>query len=181
MKRVLVVLVLAALAGCGGGGKEESATDATFEGPAKVGNTPPTEPTTIPEPTTIAVPTGPFAVGDKVRTVRGNFAQLYGWLADVPPPSKAWTVPAGKHFAAADLEFCAEEVNDINPFYFDLEMPDHTRIKSYSGIKDPALNHANLQPGECVRGWVSYAVPNGQEPVSLVFTSTIGVKWNLPV
>jgi Domain of unknown function (DUF4352) len=93
---------------------------------------------------------------------------------------------AGTEFAALDVELCAKggEAVQVFPGDFTLQMPDNTRrTTKYSG-KEPGFQSTNLNPNDCVRGWVSYEVPIGQRPREVVLdtggsasSGTQQLKW----
>ena len=81
-----------------------------------------------------------------------------------------------------ETELCAGPQGagiSANPFYFQLQMGDNSRINATVPVKDPALNATTLTaPGDCVRGWVSFQVPTGAQIVYVVDTqSTPIIKW----
>ena len=93
----------------------------------------------------------------------------------------------GTEWVAADVEACAgpESKNfSISPFEFELQLADNTRAESNFMSKDPSLNHTELSPGDCVRGFISYEVPTGKKPIKfiyneLTFFSGAKIKWVL--
>jgi hypothetical protein len=64
----------------------------------------------------------------------------------------------------------------FNPYFFALQMPDNTRVQPTVGVVKPALNAAELPLGECLRGNVSFEVPQGQTP-SYVLLTNPPTKW----
>ncbi len=94
------------------------------------------------------------------------------------------TPKAGNQFAAVDVEQCAGPAGDqfgLNPFDFQLAMPDNTRLQP--GIvlgREPELHSTPLQAGECVRGWINFEVPIDVAPRYLVYTTgTASARWQL--
>lgn len=80
----------------------------------------------------------------------------------------------GKRYMVADVEGCANnnaQPNSVemNPFYFEMQMPDNTRVKPNISEWEPALHQQELSPGDCVRGFVTYQVPIGQAPKYIHF------------
>ena len=72
-----------------------------------------------------------------------------------------------------------------NSYNFQLQMPDNTRRQPAYG-KEPALSYTNLNPDDCVRGWITYEVPAGVRPVYIVFdtggspsSGAQQLKWKL--
>lgn len=87
-----------------------------------------------------------------------------------------------------DVEGCAGPTDDtsglraINPFDFELQMPDHTRIQADVPVREPALNYVDLAlAGDCARGFITYQVPQGQRPIFIENTLTNPkVRWIVP-
>lgn len=79
----------------------------------------------------------------------------------------------GTQYASADVEGCAKDNTkrqvSFNPFDFKLAMQDNTRLGPAFGGPDPALNHTELLAGDCVRGYVTFEVPQGQNPKEVIF------------
>ena len=120
--------------------------------------------------------TATFRLGDKVT--------VYSYTSPVQPTNPGvWTPKPGTQYAAIDVEGCTgtepgENSNTMafNPFFFSLQMPDNTRIQPTVGVVEPALNAAELPLGECLRGNVSFEVPQGQPP-SYVVLNNPPAKW----
>ncbi len=62
---------------------------------------------------------------------------------------------------------------------FDLQMPDNTRLQPTVPAIDPILPATDLLPGECVRGNVTFEVPQEATPDHVVFEKMSGetAKW----
>lgn len=97
---------------------------------------------------------------------------------------------AGDIFVAIDAEGCAGSNAgsniQINPFWFNLKMPDNTRVQPSIGAKNPALNATPLtQQGDCARGWVTFEVPSAQRAAQVVFDANtsngpVDLRWTVP-
>jgi len=123
-----------------------------------------------------------YKVGDTVDTRQDLKITLHDWKLPAQGSSTYDTPPAGSKFGAADVEACARtKATSINPFRFTVQMADNRRIEHGIGGPRPSLNHTELQPDECVRGWVTFDVPDTGTPTYLVFTpySGPGTKWSL--
>jgi opacity protein-like surface antigen len=126
-----------------------------------------------------------FKVGDKVEA-KGNVITVYG-VAPYTSDNQFMKPEAGMRWMAVDVEACAgPDAKDfsVNPFEFELQLADNTRAEPNMLGKDPSLNHTELSAGDCVRGFVSYEVPNGKNPVKFIYNemSFFGgakVKWAL--
>lgn len=135
----------------------------------------------MPDPT----PPSVFAIGEMIETVHENRLTVHTVEFDVM--DQYITPEPGNIYIAFDVEGCANstEAATLNPNYFRVQMPDSSRINSYIGIREPALNHTELVPGDCVRGWVTFEVPEAQRPTSINFETydmefrPIVLKWEL--
>jgi hypothetical protein len=147
--------------------------------------------------TTTTLPSNVGKVGDKIRTQLGNVETVYGYEQPSPAP-QFMTPDAGKEYAAADIEACVnadltkdpdtgaavppdQQVISVNPYDYQLMMPDNTRLQPTFGAREPALNATDVEHGQCVRGWVSWQVPIGVRPVSIVDTKTgpPAIQWQV--
>lgn len=176
MRHLTLALLVAALTvGCAtekdtGQPQLADPTTTTEAPPTTAGETTTTQP---PEPTE-------FKIGDRVETGRGNFITLHAFEQPVAPPQ--YSEPsAGNEYAAADVEFCAAvpppddtgtNVYPVGPGDFELAMKDNTRRSFDIGIKEPAMNYTDVAVDDCLRGWITYQVPAGQRPASLVILQT---------
>lgn len=138
-------------------------------------------PTAAPSPTPTAQ--NIFHVGDKVQTAHGNFEQVFQIIRPYTQTG-TFTFPAdaGNEFAVADVELCAGPKGagiSANPYDYQLQMSDNSRVNATVPVKDPALNATTLTgPGDCVRGWVSFQVLVGVAIDYFVDTQTTPIiKW----
>ncbi len=122
-------------------------------------------------------------VGDTAKLGEGRI-RVYQYYGQVPAQNDFMRPKGGMEFGAIDVEGCAN--NDaqrfsLNPFYFNLQMPDNTRSESTMPAAEPELNHTELAPGECVRGYVTFEVPQGQTPIAIYFKPMGGesARWNI--
>jgi hypothetical protein len=168
--------MLVVAAGCSNPGKVATGT--------KVGTAPATTVTSSSSPitTSTTVARTVFAIGDKVKTPGGNYITVHVFQPVTASNSFSTPTP-GTAYRGADIETCAgAQSTDANPLYYQVEMPDHTRLQIDFGVKDPALQGTTLAPGDCVRGWVVFDVPVGQKPSYLVFAPPVestSIKWSL--
>jgi hypothetical protein len=123
--------------------------------------------------------TATFRLGDNVT--------VYSYTSPVQPTHpEVWQPKAGTNYAAIDVERGtgtepgpkADEMA-FNPFFFTLQMPDNTRIQPTVGVVEPALNATSLPLGDCVRGNVSFEVPQDTNPSYVVFENP-PTKWAIP-
>jgi hypothetical protein len=121
--------------------------------------------------TTTSAPKG-SALGATLKTPNGNSLTVYSYeqpatgLNQFLQPQQP-----NDEFAAIDVQGCAgTSAASLNPFDFNLQMPDNTRREPTYG-KDPALHSTDLTPGDCVRGWVTFEVPAGTRATSVVYSA----------
>ena len=99
-------------------------------------------------------------LGEKRKTASGNAVTVY---------SISWPNPASP--VSAEVEVCASENAPANTFafpsYFQVHFADGGAIASYGSKKQPTLERTPLQPKQCVRGWLDFAVVTNQKPVAL--------------
>jgi hypothetical protein len=181
MRRLMAMATLGlALVACGNGG--EGAESQGSDAGEPVGTAAPATTVLEPEVTTTVARASENPIGTEVRTEAGNTVVVYAYEGRTTAgPSSP---PPGKVFAAADVGGCAgpEGVElGLNPFDFELQMPDNTRLQpSYSGSKEPRLRSSPLPPGECIRGWITFEVPQATKAKAIIFNGSSVVKWSLP-
>ncbi len=116
-----------------------------------------------------------LSIGDTATFANGSSVTLYSYTSPVQSDNPLKQPQAGNQFAAIDVEGCAgntEVTNEsgearefvFSPFFFTLEMPDGTRLQRTISVVEPALSTVNLQTGDCVRGSVTFEVPQGVTP-----------------
>jgi hypothetical protein len=127
------------------------------------------------------------SVGQPVRTAQGNVITVYQFQ------SPAAYAEAGFVIAAADVGVCASSSTTvvtqgpgvvvhagITPRFFSVQMADGTVNEAqFPGVKDPALGEQLLQPGQCLRGWVTFQVPEQQKPTYVIFRSLSVIRWHV--
>jgi hypothetical protein len=83
---------------------------------------------------------------------------------------------------AVDVEACAtSDKLDISPGEFELQLDDNTRAERSIASHKPELHSTTVAPGDCLRGFVTYDVPNGRTPTMVMsedFSGTI-LRWKL--
>jgi hypothetical protein len=72
---------------------------------------------------------------------------------------------------SADVEVCASAnvpaYTFAFPSYFQVHFADGGAIGVYGARKKPTLERTPLEPRQCARGWLDFAVTSGQTPVSI--------------
>jgi hypothetical protein len=89
-----------------------------------------------------------------------------------PVPGQQFLKPAaGKRWVAVDVTITntAQEEVPYNPFYFKVKAADNTEVNITIGGQEPGLKSGKLAPGDSVRGWVTFEMPEGVEPASMTY------------
>ncbi len=188
---ILIWIFVVAACGSGDGGDASPVPEVaspTTE-PAPGGDTtptsePPTEPTDTPEPTETPAPGSDLKIGDPATTANGNTLTVYSYEA--PATDVIFDPNPGNVFAAIDVEGCTrpdlEGAVSIGPFDFQLQMPDNTRRDAFS-LKEPALHETDLAAGDCVRGFMTFEIPEGVTALFVIFNpravlfTPVPIKW----
>lgn len=122
-----------------------------------------------PSPTAVVVP----HIGDAQETSPGNTLTVYSYDAPVSASNQFSSAEPGNVFGAIDVEGCTgsspSASMSVNPYQFRLQMPDNTRIDPTFSAKEPALNDTNLLADDCVRGFITFEVPEGLTPTYVVY------------
>lgn len=126
-------------------------------------------------------------VGNSAVSPSGFEVTVYSYSSPIQSDNELSKPKAGTQFAAIDVEGCAGsqsgDENSLNPFYFSLQMPDNTRLMPTASVAEPALPLTNLLPGDCVRGLVTFQVPQGQSPSYVRFDQVspeeVAARWSI--
>ena len=96
----------------------------------------------------------------KRTTASGNVVTVF---------SIAWPTPLSD--VTADVEVCASpnapRYTYAFPSFFQVHFADGGAIGAYGSQKKPTLERTPLQPKQCARGWLNFAVTSGQKPVAI--------------
>lgn len=144
----------------------------------------PAQPAAVPT-TAVGPLLGTFRIGQRASLANGDTVQVYAYSADVTPSNPFSKPPPGSTFAVVDAEACAgpSQAADglLNPFYFHLEIPGADAIPAGIPVKDPPLGATGLAPGACSRGFVTFEVPSGKTPTTVVYgTPATSIRWTIP-
>jgi uncharacterized protein DUF4352 len=166
-----VLLVSATLAaGCGEGTSGEVAADASVPRPQAAAASP-TQP----------APPANFVVGDTVTMGSGSVA-VEAVEADVQA-GRLFNPPAGRQYFAVQVRGCAGSKEDgvaLRPEFFTLQLADRTVHEAGLGMKKPELIGATVPSGGCLRGWVTFTIPEDGQPIFVVYDGSQPVKWAVP-
>jgi hypothetical protein len=173
----ITILMLTAASSC-------SATSSGPQGGAVTNG--PTDSGAGATPTPTDTPTAePFMhLGQEIDTDSGNKFTVSG-LRHVPSNNEFNTPPPGGYFAALDVKECAGQAAlTTNPSEWSLGLSDDSQIQggdsglvTTPGADLPTL--ANVQPGQCVSGWVAFAMP-ANSTVTKVLLNQATFYWAVP-
>jgi len=129
-----------------------------------------TTPPTPPAPTTVAlVTTDAGVIGDTLVLDDGSYGRLNGFVPNVEPVPDDVELQPGFVLAAADVEICAgAEGHTVNPEAWGLVLVDETVLVT-PGRPYDLVAFYDLAPGTCVRGDVTYVVPQGAAAGAVFF------------
>jgi hypothetical protein len=117
-------------------------------------------------------------MGKAAETRAGNTVTVFSFVSPVEPPS------GGLVLGAADIKACAAAdataVTGVSPALFTVETADKTAWPSVPAAKKPALGSGLLPANKCVRGWVTFRLPEGEKPLYVDLVSSAVVKWQIP-
>lgn len=145
----------------------------------------PTRQSTV-QPSPPPASTPEFGVGDTLDAGSLELT-LHAYDAAVSASSEFLSPEPGSVFAAIDVEGCTDAnltgSASLNPFDFRLQLPDNQRLNSSIAAVEPSLNHTELLADDCVRGFVTFQVPEDIVPQYVVYEGRspsfdpIVLKW----
>jgi hypothetical protein len=143
------------------------------------------EPASNPPPAPTAPPR-PLALGESVDFEHGSL-RVYDYQDDVQANTGFGPIlEPGNKFSAIDVEGCNRDSDagiSIDALEFSLSMPDNTRVQptGLPAVQPDMHNPVTLQRGECIRGWLSFQVPQETSPTIVLFNSKSGstARWDI--
>ena len=92
-----------------------------------------------------------------------------------------------KVYSSIKVGACAYDTNSSTVLFnapnFALEMTNHTRWGStFFPAQEPDVGQANLAPGDCVAGYVTFDYPPEETPAFVIFTVLVTgdvIKWKV--
>jgi hypothetical protein len=112
----------------------------------------------------------PVKLPRTLKTPTGNFITLYA------------VKTSGGH-TMADVKVCTSASTPagtaVIPSFYSLRLSNGSSVRPGAAVKSPALVMTLLKPLQCVRGWLSFAVPKGASATALVYTYGAPVVWQL--
>ncbi len=132
-------------------------------------------------PSSRATAASVLRLGETFTTTLGNRVTAYAFERG---RQRAPTASPAQAPVAAEVEICAgptpSERTGARPQVFFIEDRDEVAYPAIAPSKMPALRVVLLEPGECERGWVTFAIPSAAQPVYVVFISSRQVaKWQI--
>lgn len=125
---------------------------------------------------------GGIGLGQTKTTSDGGRITLVAYVGDLPSiTGAARPTAAGASFSAVELRVCAGSTapTSVTPYDFVLVEPGGTAVDTLELIgegQQPELQMAEVPPGQCVTGWLSFAVIAA--PASFTDTAA-GLTWAL--
>ena len=128
----------------------------------------PRRPAGVPRPS--ATPAS-FRIGDKASFQSGASIQVFSYEPNVVPTHSPAPTTVGMSYGAIDVEFCAGRVAArYADTGFKAKMADTRKYGPTTSAKEPDLGAGVLPPASgCKRGYVTLQVPQGQQPVAIVW------------
>ncbi|MGH7721491.1 MAG: hypothetical protein ACRENL_01480 [Candidatus Dormibacteria bacterium] len=125
-----------------------------------------------------------LAIGQTEATTTGDSYTLVAYKAAVASNNEFNTPPAGGRFAAADVKLCAGSAGLLaNPTDFAVGFADASQVSggdaSLLAVPGATLSLGQVQPGQCVSGWVSFTIPTAA-PATKVLLSNSDFYWSVP-
>ncbi|MCI0396597.1 MAG: DUF4352 domain-containing protein [Chloroflexi bacterium] len=130
------------------------------------------EPTLAPAPTGTAKPPGPAAPGELVEYAGYSFAVIT--LEDPTRPSESYRYTEGMRLVGVEIIVgnVSGEVVTINPLNATLVDAEGVAYPTELAAREGQLILIDLGPGERVRGWVAFKIPDGSVPESIQYQIT---------
>lgn len=119
-----------------------------------------------------------LAVGETGHMLDGTEVTLHG----VEDPIVSTT---GGHRWDTDIEICAPADATVQSNFlidFAVWLDTKTTAKTGSPLREPSLGTATIPPGQCLRGWRVWDIPEGANPVSVTYNGMFGgemLQWKL--
>ncbi len=131
-------------------------------------------PVAVPSASTPSIATSPLG-----RAAPANNGQVTATVFAYRQPAGGAASPAGTVWGAADVQVCVQRTAlfDVTVSRGPWQVVAPTgqtiaaRLDVDPGLPQPAypIDYRRLAPGECVRGWIGFAVPAGQRPIAVQY------------
>ena len=133
----------------------------------------------------VSAPAGAYQLG---KAAAANNGQVSATVFEYRQPVGTGA-PSGTAWGAADVQICIQKST-----LFDVSVsrgawqvlpatgqPIEARMGADTGFPQPAYptDFKRLAPGQCVRGWIGFAIPGGQRPVAVQYapSGAAPVSW----
>ncbi len=132
-----------------------------------------------------AVPAGTetLELGETAELASGGRLTVLSGEAGVPEDEAVYRPREGMQFFVTEVEACvpesAAEPVLFTPREFGLLGSDGVRRIPTAPAKMPALRGAEVPPGSCTQGYVTFRIEDGAEPEAVVFRGSPAVRWDL--
>jgi hypothetical protein len=116
-----------------------------------------------------------------IETPLGQEAQDFGvgltavTLEDPATPGMFYEAQPGTRLVAVEITVsnAGAEAVSVNPLYTSLVDADGFVYEAELAARDGQIDTLDLAPGERVRGWVAFTIPEGAQPA--------GIRWGTPL
>ncbi len=125
-----------------------------------------------PQPQLTATPRSEFTIGPGggPEYTDGHYVTIHSIEDPVISSNQFLQPDPGNRFLSLDTEICAgTKESSANPYNFEFQMPDNTRRDPGIGVREPSLNGTQLAPGDCVRGWTTFQITDGETPAFIIY------------
>lgn len=132
-----------------------------------------------------AVPADPetLELGEAAELESGGRLTVLSGEAGVPEDEAVYRPRRGMEFFVIEVEACVPESADEPVFFtprdFGLVGPDEVRRIATAPAKMPALRGAEVSPGNCQQGYVTFQIEENAEPGAVVFRGSPAARWDL--
>lgn len=164
---VVVVVVLAAIGASAGSPNEPAGNLGTSQPSTTAASVAPTEAavSTAPEPS------GAYGIGDRIKLEEEEYFGVAEVDLDVPGTDVIKPAAGSKWVAAlVEIEGINPDGATYNPFFFKVRDAEGFEYNFSAFGKEPQLQSSNeLKPGQKVKGWVTFEVPDSDGKLTLVY------------
>ena len=143
--------------------------------------------TTEPATTTTTTP-GLGAVQNNEGATATALAYEQPVAPDAPSPAES-ELPDSYVWSALDVEVCVPSSPGewyVGNYIWKLTMPDNSIVEpssvTYLGFPQPEYPvEQAVSPGQCVRGWITFAVPGDSRPTGVQYSPDGALlRWSIP-
>lgn len=164
---VVAVVVLAAIGASAGSKNEPAGGLATSKPSGQAVSAAPTEATASSAPK----PSGSYGIGDRIKLDEEEYFGVAEVDLDVPGTAVIKPAAGSKWVAAlVEIEGINPDGATYNPLFFKVRDAEGFEYNFSAFGKEPQLQSSNeLKPGQKVKGWVTFEVPDSDGKLTLVY------------